>query len=478
MLLPKLKERGHRVLIFSQFLDMLNMIEDFLDGLGFQYQRLDGTIGTLQKQKRIDEFNAPGSELFAFLLSTRAGGVGINLATAETVIIMDPDFNPHQDIQALSRAHRIGQKNKVLCFHLVTRASAEEKMMQMGRKKMALDHVLIEQMDADDAGDQDLESILKYGASEIFSDDGEKDVKYDDAQIDKLLDRSHIENTRAGDDKTAETQFSFARVWANNELEDTMQLAEAEEAAPDPGVWEKILRERERAAAAEAAKAQEMLGRGRRAKINVVYAPTADAQEAADGADGGDDPGEGAPPSKLYKKMREDRESDTDFQASSDGEDGGDDQEVGEVDLNELDDVARKKSSKCSPILKLRIKQIDAIRTILSRPSKTVTASSSKMKRPAMKSIKEIKMIPKKTSKKASASIMKNVSKASGAGVVKNSPSRKSKSAVKPPLVNSVKKTDGVGPSSDAASPKAVVLDITMLDIDSAETASSNALIQ
>jgi chromodomain-helicase-DNA-binding protein 4 len=134
-LLPKLQERGHRVLIFSQFLDMLTMVEDFLDGMQMKCQRLDGTISNLEKQKRIDEFNAPDSPLFAFLLSTRAGGVGINLATADTVIILDPDFNPHQDIQALSRAHRIGQKKKVLCFQMVTRASAEEKIMFYGRRQ-------------------------------------------------------------------------------------------------------------------------------------------------------------------------------------------------------------------------------------------------------------------------------------------------------------------------------------------------------
>ncbi|KAG9879564.1 SNF2 family DNA-dependent chromodomain-containing ATPase, partial [Aureobasidium melanogenum] len=162
MLLPKLKERGHRVLIFSQFLDMLTMVEDFLDGMQMRCQRLDGTISSLEKQKRIDEFNAPDSPLFAFLLSTRAGGVGINLVTADTVIILDPDFNPHQDIQALSRAHRIGQKKKVLCFQIVTRASAEEKIMSYGRRKMALDHVLIEQMDAEDATDRDLEGILRH----------------------------------------------------------------------------------------------------------------------------------------------------------------------------------------------------------------------------------------------------------------------------------------------------------------------------
>lgn len=77
---------------------MLDIVEDFMEGMGFAFQRLDGSMGALQKQKRIDEYNAPDSSLFAFLLSTRAGGVGINLATADTVIILDPDFNPHQDI--------------------------------------------------------------------------------------------------------------------------------------------------------------------------------------------------------------------------------------------------------------------------------------------------------------------------------------------------------------------------------------------
>ena len=269
-LLPKLKEQGHRVLIFSQFLDMLNIIEDFLEGMQMAYQRLDGTMGSLEKQKRIDQFNAPDSPLFAFLLSTRAGGVGINLATADTVIILDPDFNPHQDLQAIARAHRIGQKNKVLCFQLMTRASVEEKIVQMGRKKMALDHVVVEQLDADEDEEHDVESILKYGASELFKDDtADHDIRYDDASITKLLDRSQIENTKsaAGDD-SAELQFSFARVWANDagSLQDDLDVAE-EETAPDPGVWDKILKERQAQAAAEALSRAHALGRGKRSRV-------------------------------------------------------------------------------------------------------------------------------------------------------------------------------------------------------------------
>lgn len=274
LMLPKLQERGHRVLLFSQFLANLDIAEDFLDGLGLQHRRLDGSINSLEKQKRIDDFNAPGSPYFAFLLSTRSGGVGINLASADTVIIMDPDFNPHQDIQALSRAHRIGQKNKVLVFQIMTRGSAEEKIMQIGKKKMALDHVLIQQMDQEDDAGMDLESILRHGAEALFGDDNTGDIVYDSASVDKLLDRSQIESTSTGEDKSAESQFSFARVWANDKgaLEDN--LGDPEVATPaDTTVWDKILKERERMYAEEAAAQAETLGRGKRRRQVSIRRP-------------------------------------------------------------------------------------------------------------------------------------------------------------------------------------------------------------
>jgi hypothetical protein len=266
IMLPKLQERGHRVLIFSQFLKQLDIIEDFLDGLGLQFQRLDGNVGTLEKQKRIDAYNAADSPLFAFLLSTRAGGVGINLATADTVIIMDPDFNPHQDIQALSRAHRIGQKKKVLVFQLMTKDSAEEKIVQIGRKKMALDHALIESMDADDDAGVDLQSILKHGASALFEGDDQNDIRYDSASVDKLLDRTQVENTETGDDKSAESQFSYARIWANDSATLTADVGDADSDCPDTTDWERILNEREEIARKEAEAKQKQFGRGKRAR--------------------------------------------------------------------------------------------------------------------------------------------------------------------------------------------------------------------
>lgn len=112
-LLVRLRETGHRVLIFSQMVRMLDILGEYLQHRHFPFQRLDGSIkGELRKQA-LDHFNADGSQDFCFLLSTRAGGLGINLATADTVIIFDSDWNPQNDLQAQARAHRIGQKNQV-----------------------------------------------------------------------------------------------------------------------------------------------------------------------------------------------------------------------------------------------------------------------------------------------------------------------------------------------------------------------------
>ncbi|KAL8694025.1 MAG: hypothetical protein Q9218_001263 [Villophora microphyllina] len=335
IMLPKLQERGHRVLIFSQFLNMLDMVEDFLDGLGLFYQRLDGSMGSLQKQKRIDEFNAPDSRLFAFLLSTRAGGVGINLATADTVIILDPDFNPHQDIQALSRAHRIGQKKKVLVFQLTTRSTAEEKIMQIGKKKMALDHALIEQMDADEDDSLDLESVLRHGTEALFQEDDANDIRYDSASVDKLLDRSQMENTDIAKDQSAESQFSFARVWANDKglLEDGLDEESDSGAAPDTSLWEKILKEREADVAREAAEKAEALGRGKRQRTAVDYA-------------NGGEPALYETPEKVKDHVAEG--SDTDFEGQaveSEEEDiSGDDGEDGQDLTQELAEEQRNGS--------------------------------------------------------------------------------------------------------------------------------------
>lgn len=191
-LLCRLKETGHRVLIFSQMVRMLDILAEYLQRRHFPFQRLDGSIkGEIRKQA-LDHFNAEGSQDFCFLLSTRAGGLGINLATADTVIIFDSDWNPQNDLQAQARAHRIGQKNQVNIYRLVTARSVEEDIVERAKRKMVLDHLVIQRMDTtgrtvlnkrDASGTtannpfnkEDLNAILKFGAEELFKDDEEND---------------------------------------------------------------------------------------------------------------------------------------------------------------------------------------------------------------------------------------------------------------------------------------------------------------
>lgn len=184
-LLIRLKETGHRVLIFSQMVRMLDILGEYLQYRHFPFQRLDGSIKGELRRQALDHFNAEGSPDFCFLLSTRAGGLGINLATADTVIIFDSDWNPQNDLQAQARAHRIGQKNQVNIYRLVTARSVEEEIVERAKQKMVLDHLVIQRMDTtgrtvlDKKGSsnntpfnkEDLTAILKFGAEELFKDE-------------------------------------------------------------------------------------------------------------------------------------------------------------------------------------------------------------------------------------------------------------------------------------------------------------------
>lgn len=117
-----------------------DILSDYLALRGYIYQRLDGTVPSEMRRKSIEHFNAPGSPDFAFILSTRAGGLGINLETADTVVIFDSDWNPQADLQAMARAHRIGQQNHVNVYRFVTKDTVEEDVLERARKKMILEH--------------------------------------------------------------------------------------------------------------------------------------------------------------------------------------------------------------------------------------------------------------------------------------------------------------------------------------------------
>lgn len=194
------------MLIFSQMVRMLDLLAEYLQYRRFPFQRLDGSIKGEVRRQALDHFNSEQSEDFCFLLSTRAGGLGINLTTADTVIIYDSDWNPQNDLQAQARAHRIGQKNqvffiftklsvsvlnllrdrlKVNIYRLVCKNSIEEDIVERAKQKMVLDHLVIQRMDTTGRtvlektnmvgggstmpfNKEDINSILKFGAEELF----------------------------------------------------------------------------------------------------------------------------------------------------------------------------------------------------------------------------------------------------------------------------------------------------------------------
>lgn len=143
-LLPKLRRSGHRVLLFSQMTRLMDILEIYLKLNDFKFLRLDGSTKTEERGALLKQFNAPDSPYFMFLLSTRAGGLGLNLQTADTVIIFDSDWNPQMDQQAEDRAHRIGQKKEVRVFVLVSVGSIEEVILERAKQKMGIDAKVIQ----------------------------------------------------------------------------------------------------------------------------------------------------------------------------------------------------------------------------------------------------------------------------------------------------------------------------------------------
>ncbi|KAG6747920.1 hypothetical protein POTOM_047811 [Populus tomentosa] len=151
-LLEKLHDSGHRVLLFAQMTHTLDILQDFLELRKYSYERLDGSVRAEERFAAIRSFSGQsgrsGSESdqnssFVFMISTRAGGVGLNLVAADTVIFYEQDWNPQVDKQALQRAHRIGQMNHVLSINLVTRHTVEEVIMQRAKRKLQLSHDVV-----------------------------------------------------------------------------------------------------------------------------------------------------------------------------------------------------------------------------------------------------------------------------------------------------------------------------------------------
>ncbi|CAG8601442.1 2670_t:CDS:10, partial [Acaulospora morrowiae] len=271
-MLKKLYETGHKVLIFSQFLDMLSILEEFCEDNSYLYTKLDGSTSHEMRQKNISAFQAPDSKIFIFLLSTRAGGVGLNLMAADTVFILDPDFNPHQDLQALSRIHRIGQNKPVKVFRFVTQFSVEERIVEKGKLKLARTELVVEKMDDEVLDIDEVDDIIRCGVQALFSENSnEKPVGvYTEEAIEKLLDRSQMRVEKEAPDANSLTGFAFARVWDNENqaiVEDETRIENRAEGSETKDFWVKLLAHVDTASKIE----ENQLGKGARNRKKIDY---------------------------------------------------------------------------------------------------------------------------------------------------------------------------------------------------------------
>lgn len=143
-LVPPLLSSGHKIIIFSQFSKQLDILQDWANILhSWPCFRIDGSVKSDDRQAQIEAFNSD-PECRIFLLSTRAGGLGINLTAADTVILFDSDWNPQQDLQAQDRAHRIGQTKPVIIYRLATKGTVEESLLDKAYGKRRLEKLVIQ----------------------------------------------------------------------------------------------------------------------------------------------------------------------------------------------------------------------------------------------------------------------------------------------------------------------------------------------
>eukprot|EP00667_Euglena_gracilis_P000178 EG_transcript_178 len=203
-LLVRLRQERRRVLVFSQMTRMLDILEDYVRFRAWPYERLDGSVMGSLRQSAIDRFCDRGHDAFVFLLSTKAGGVGINLTAADTVIIFDSDWNPQNDIQAQSRVHRIGQTSDVRVYRFITEDTYEEKMFEVASKKLGLDRAVlagrVDEPSSPQAGGgtggaeklgltpEEINLLLRGGAYALYKSEEDEDVQEED--LDRILQRA------------------------------------------------------------------------------------------------------------------------------------------------------------------------------------------------------------------------------------------------------------------------------------------------
>jgi len=203
-MLTKLNAAGHKTLIFSQMTKMLDILGDYLNLKKIQFCRLDGSMQFLDRQANIDDFNT-NPEAKVFLLSTRAGGLGINLTAADTCIIYDSDWNPQQDLQAQDRCHRIGQTKPVMIYRLVTANTIDQKIVERAAAKRKLEKMIIHKSKFKSGAQSITTSLRTLSATELLALLDSKDhvgsisaeaiasgKVFTEEQLSQLLDRSDL----------------------------------------------------------------------------------------------------------------------------------------------------------------------------------------------------------------------------------------------------------------------------------------------
>uniref|UniRef100_A0A8B9TH82 Chromodomain helicase DNA binding protein 7 n=1 Tax=Anas platyrhynchos TaxID=8839 RepID=A0A8B9TH82_ANAPL len=230
-LLPKLKAGGHRVLIFSQMVRCLDILEDYLIQRRYPYERIDGRVRGNLRQAAIDRFSRPDSDRFVFLLCTRAGGLGINLTAADTCIIFDSDWNPQNDLQAQARCHRIGQSKSVKIYRLITRNSYEREMFDKASLKLGLDKAVLQSMSGRENVQQlskkEIEDLLRKGAYGALMDEEDEGSKFCEEDIDQILLRRTHTITIESEGKGS-TFAKFCCIWNRTDI-----------SLDDPNFWQK-----------------------------------------------------------------------------------------------------------------------------------------------------------------------------------------------------------------------------------------------
>mmetsp|Transcript_17697 Transcript_17697/g.40126 ORF Transcript_17697/g.40126 Transcript_17697/m.40126 type:complete len:2003 (-) Transcript_17697:170-6178(-) len=241
-LLPKLRQEGHKVLIFSQMVRMLDLISDFLDFRGFRHERLDGRIRGNERQKAIDRFENDPDD-FVFLLSTRAGGVGINLTAADICIIFDSDWNPQNDVQAQARCHRIGQTKDVMVYRLITSKTFEQEMFERASKKLGLEQAVLGTFGQDnDEGKldaKDMELLLKKGAYALQEGDDVEAREFCEDNIDSIL--ANRTRTRVVEGTKTASWLKNKNAVKKSKFTGKNSAATANVDVNDPHFWQKVM---------------------------------------------------------------------------------------------------------------------------------------------------------------------------------------------------------------------------------------------